>query len=109
MVVSDVMKKLLSVQGASQKQGQISVSSFDNIRNLVDSVATVKSIFIGQTVLDSVTEGYTFAEGFCDAGKQCRIDDWCFPSFDKSRCGGIPPPLKCRTSNTRGSFRVDNI
>jgi hypothetical protein len=95
VVIGDIMKELLCVQRTAQKQSEIAIGSFDDIRDLVDGFPSVEGVLVSEPVFDSVGERYTIAESVCDPGEQCRVYDGSF--LDRAeRGGGVSTIVKGR-------------
>jgi hypothetical protein len=68
MIIRDIMEELLRIECTPKQQRKITIGSLDDIRDLVHRFPAVKSIFVRQSILQSVGGWDAFAEGFCYAG-----------------------------------------
>jgi len=64
VIIGDIMKEFLGIQGSAQEEGEVSVGGLDDVGDLVDGLSAVKGVLVGQAILDAISEGDSVPEGF---------------------------------------------
>jgi len=88
VIICHVVKEFLCVQSATEEESKITVSSFNDVSDFIDSFAAVEGILVRESIFDTVGDRYAVAERLGHAREKCRIYDGCFAYRSSERCWG---------------------